>query len=69
MSIAAALNYRSWERDDQGEGGSPTAPMVCKRWAEGINLGPNSVLAFNHLFLIVRLGFVRILLNIVKKCF
>ena len=42
-----------------------------RRWANDINFWPNAVVALDHLLgeLIVCLGFVRILLNIVRKCF
>ena len=31
-----------------GGGGSPQHRLFGQRWAEGINLWPNAVLAFNH---------------------
>ena len=66
--IAAALN---WSRNVMKGGVLLQHRWSAQRWADGINLWPNAVLAFNHLFgeLTVCLGFVRILINIVEKCF
>ena len=52
-------------------GGSPQHRLSAQRWADGINLRPNAVLAFNHpLDVHVHvLFFSLILINIVKKCF
>ena len=58
--------------------GAPPPPpqhrWSAQRWADGINLWPNAVLAFNHPLgqYTQCLGYSRILINIaiyIKKCF
>ena len=63
-SIAAALKCpgNAMIRGGGGGGGHLQHRWSAQRWADGINLWPNAVLAFNHLLgeLTVYLGFVRI---------
>ena len=50
----------------------PQHRWSAQRWADGINLWPNAVLAFYHPLGQYTLGYSRILINIViyiKKCF
>ena len=47
-SIATALNWSGNAMIGGGGRGSPWHRLSAQRWADGINLCPNAVLAFNH---------------------